>query len=259
VNLVYSSGTTNGGYPAQNNNNTFSNNNFSDWFSATLTNYAINVAGASSDWTISNNSFYQTTTRTYTATAAADIGAIAVASTANGYNFTITNNFIGGTAPNCGGGPLTYSGGTTGAPTLRFIRFNTATGAFSNINNNTISNISVTTASTSTSSGLITHLNGNANINGNTLGSMTTTGNISFIFTGTATTPFFLPVSIGTGATPSTVVANNNQIGGINVSASSTGAVSFRVMYAQPVAGSKVTFSGNTIGSPAVPNSIQHG
>ncbi|MFM8372281.1 MAG: hypothetical protein ACKOCO_07830, partial [Bacteroidota bacterium] len=257
VNLVYSSGTTTGGFPAQNNNITFSNNNFRDWFSATLTNYAINVAGASSDWTISNNSFYQTATRTYTGTSAVDIGAIAVTSTANGYNFTITNNFIGGSAPNCGGGPMTYTGGTTGALTPRLIRFSSAAGIFSNINNNTISNISVTTASTSTSSGLITHLNGNANINGNTLGSMTATGNISFVFTGTSTAPFFLPVSIGTGATPSTVVANNNQIGGINVSASSTGAVSFRVMYAQPVAGSKVTFNGNTVGSPTVPNSIQ--
>ncbi|MFM8489781.1 MAG: hypothetical protein ACKOCH_25880, partial [Bacteroidota bacterium] len=58
VNLVYSLGTTTGGFAAQNNNITFSNNNFRDWFSATLTNYAINVAGASSDWTISNNSFY---------------------------------------------------------------------------------------------------------------------------------------------------------------------------------------------------------
>ncbi|MFM7402182.1 MAG: hypothetical protein ACKO4W_14905, partial [Bacteroidota bacterium] len=132
---VYSSGTTTGGFSAQNNNITFSNNNFRDWFSATLTNYAINVASASSDWTISNNSFYQTATRTYTGTAAVDIGAIAVASTANGYNFTITNNFIGGTAPFCGGGPMTYTGGTTGTPTPRLIRFSSAVGAFSNINN----------------------------------------------------------------------------------------------------------------------------
>ncbi len=255
TNLVYSSGST-ATYNVQNNNNTFSNSTFRNWFSATLTNWAINIAGGNSDWTINNNSFFQTATRTYTGTSATDVGAIAVASTTNGSNFTITNNFIGGSAANCGGTPMTYTGGTTGTITPRFIRFSSSVGAYSNINNNTIANISVTTSSVSTSSGLITHLNGNVNINNNTLGSMSATGSITFSLAATSTAPFFLPISVGTGTTASTIVANNNQIGGITVSTTSTGAVSFRIMYAQPVAGSKVTFSGNTIGG-TVANSIQ--
>ena len=99
VNLVYSSGTTTGGFPAQNNNVTFTNNNFLNWFSATSTNWAIIVAGASSDWTITNNSFYQTVSRTFPDTPATHIGAISITTTANGFNFNISKKFTCAVVP----------------------------------------------------------------------------------------------------------------------------------------------------------------
>ncbi|MBU6342332.1 MAG: hypothetical protein KGS48_12620, partial [Bacteroidetes bacterium] len=259
LNLIWATGTTTNGYNNLNNNNTISNCTLHDWFSASSTTAgaAINIVAGCSDWTITGNSFYQTATRTFTMTSATDQGAIFVASTVFGQNFTITNNFIGGTAPLCGGTPWTWTGGATGTPTPRLIRFSVSNGLpLSNISNNTIANIAITTSSTSTSSSLISHLNGNVNISNNTLGSQTATGNVTFTLAATSTAPFFLAISSGTGANPSTINITNNNIGGITVSTNSTGAVSFRVIYSQPVAGSNVTISNNLVGG-TVANSIQ--
>jgi len=127
---------------------------------------------------------------------------------------------------------------------------------FSTISGNTIQNIAITTATTNNLSGLISHVSGNANITNNTLGSQTTTGNVTAIFTNTTAGVFYLPIGFGLGATPCTVNVTNNNIGGITVNNSSTGSVSFRLIYGQPVAGSIINISNNLIGG-TVANSIQ--
>ena len=148
TNLIYCAGNTSD-YGSMNNNVTVSNNNIHDWFNAssTTSSAAINIASGASDWTITGNSFYQIATRTFTMTTATDQGAIHIASATFGVNFTISNNFIGGTAPLCGGTPWTWTGGTTGTPTPRMIRITTSNGAFNNITGNTISNLAITTTS----------------------------------------------------------------------------------------------------------------
>ncbi|MBK9105729.1 MAG: proprotein convertase P-domain-containing protein [Saprospiraceae bacterium] len=256
-NLIYASGTTTS-YAVQNNNITISNNTIHDWFNATSTtaSAAINVVGGASDWTITGNSFYQTTTRTFTMTTATDQGAIFINSAVFGTNFTISNNFIGGTAPSCGGTPWTWTGGTTGTPTPRLIRFAAALGAFSNISNNTIANLALTTSTTNNGSSLIAHISGNININGNTLGSQSTTGNITFTLANATAGVFFLPIGFGTGAVPCTINITNNNLGSITAATSSTGSISFRVIYGQPAVGSQVTINNNLIGG-TVANSIQ--
>lgn len=258
TNLFYCSGSTTT-YPIGNNNDTISNCNLHDWFNATSTTAgaAINIIGGASDWVITNNSFYQSVSRTFTMTTATDQGAIFVASTNFGVNFTINNNFFGGSAPLCAGAPWTYTGGATGTPTIRMIRFSTAIGLpFSSISNNTIANIDITSSSTSTAHGLITHLNGNVNINNNLIGSMSALNNIKFTLASTSTAPFFLPISLGTGASLSKIRVQNNSLGGITVATNSTGSVSFRVLYAQPPALSTLNISNNTVGG-TVANSIQ--
>ncbi|MFN0174063.1 MAG: beta strand repeat-containing protein, partial [Saprospiraceae bacterium] len=258
TNLVYATGTTTT-YNSQNNNNTISNSLLHDWFNASSTTAgaAINVVTGCSDWTITNNSFYQSVSRTFTMVSATDQGAIHINSTVFGFNFTITNNFVGGSAPLCAGAPWTYTGGATGTPTPRLIRISTSIGSpFNTISNNTIRNIAITSSSTSTAHSLISHLNGNININNNTIGSQSALNDITFTLASTSTAPFFLPISTGTGASVSMINITNNNFGGINVNTSSTGAVSFRVIYAQPPALSKVTVSGNTIGG-TVANSIR--
>ncbi len=257
TNLIYASGNTID-YTSQNIGNTITNSTFHDWFnaSATVASAAINIVGGASDWTITSNSFYQTAARTFTMTTNTEQGAIFVTSS-TGNNFTISNNYIGGSAANCGGTALTWSGGTTGTPTIRLIRFSTGLGATSTISGNTIANIAFTTSSTSTSHGLLHHQNGNVNITNNTIGSSTATNNITFTLASTSVSPFFYPLGFALGALASNINLNGNSIGGITVSTSSTGSISFRILYGQPVAGCVVTLNNNNVGG-TVANSIQH-
>ena len=257
TNLIYCSGNT-ADYASQNLSNTVSNCTIHDWFNASSTTLsaAINIVGGGSDWTITGNSFYQSVTRTFTMVTATDNGAIAITNTLFGTNFTISNNFIGGSAPLCGGTPWTYTGGVTGTVTAKMIRLTASVGAFSNITGNTIQNISITSATTNNLSGLISHAGGNVNITNNTLGSQTLTGNVTFTTTNASAGIFFLPIGFGLGAAICNVNITNNNIGGITVANSSTGGVSFRVVYGQPVAGSLVNISNNLIGG-TVANSLQ--
>jgi hypothetical protein len=82
-----------------NDNNTISNCNIYNVFSASIADAFIKIDLGNSAWTINNNRFYQTATRTYTTGAVVhrvmwitpNVGGLVSAS-----NFTITNNFIGG-------------------------------------------------------------------------------------------------------------------------------------------------------------------
>lgn len=257
LNLIYVSGT-NTSYLIGNNFNTVSNCTLHDWFNASSTTAgsAINIVTGASDWTINANSFYQTASRTFTMTSATDQGMIFIASTTFGINFNITNNYLGGSAATCGGTPLTWTGGTTGTPTPRLIRFSSAIGGFSNITGNTIRNLAITSASTSTAHSLISHLNGNVNISNNTIGSQTAVNDINFTATSSSTSPLFYVIGAGTGATISKININNNNLGGITVTNTSTGTVSVRMIYSPAVAGCEISVNNNLVGG-TVANSIQ--
>ncbi|TSA27959.1 MAG: hypothetical protein D4R67_05050, partial [Bacteroidetes bacterium] len=249
ANLIYASGTT--GFP--NSTNTVSNCNLFNWFlvSTTSQTSAINLLTGSSDWTITGNSFYQTATRTYTSSGV--VSAIAINNAVNGYNFAVTNNFIGGSASSCGGTAMTLSA-TTGTPAYDLIYITTAYGTASTIQGNTVSNIAMTTANTGYF-GFIYHINGNINILNNTFGSQTATGNITVTNSGTSTTPVFCGILTGGGGAYSTINVTGNTLGGISISTSSTGATAFRIVYSQAVYGSILTISNNSIGG-TVANSI---
>jgi hypothetical protein len=105
VNCVYGSGTSTT-TATYNSGNTISNNNIFNYFSAASSHNGISLTTANTEYTITGNSFYQTATRSTTAT----VSAILLSSTVNN-GFVITNNFIGGTAPNAGGSAMTYIGG----------------------------------------------------------------------------------------------------------------------------------------------------
>ena len=84
-----------------NNNNYVLNNNFYDIYS-----HMIHLSGSNDTWTIIGNSFYQTDTVLVNFSSAS---AIKIYET-NGFsnsNIIISNNKIGGSAPNCGGTPWT--------------------------------------------------------------------------------------------------------------------------------------------------------
>ncbi len=241
-------------------NNTIRNCNIYNFFSATSDNYGIYLNGGSSAWIITGNSFYQTATRNTTASSA-DLICIRIANTGSGNNFTISNNYIGGTAPLCGGGRMTM----TGNGTFKGIRFAGGLGTASTISNNTIGNIEFTTGNTDINS-LIYHSDGNLNITNNILGSQTITnsiianstiaaalysgvrrsGNISVIFAGGA---------IGEPVLTSGVVnVTNNNIGGIQGNRIGAGDMELRMIDVEN-SQLQISITGNIVGGN-VTNSI---
>jgi hypothetical protein len=254
-NLVYSSGSTTSVATA-NSNNVISNCNIYNWFYASGDNRGIYLAGGTTDWTITGNSFYQTASR---ALGSGYITApIYIVNTASGNNFTITNNYVGGSAPLGGGGAMTY----TGAGVMRLFYLSTASSVPNSIQGNVFKNISFTTSSASTSQSCISVLNGAyniGNVSGNTLGDPALTNSIAF--TGSGTSAVFCGMLMGTGTTTlGAFNIQNNVIAGIAIGG--TGTTNVRGISVQqsatPTAASVWTVSNNTIGSTSVANSISN-
>jgi len=248
---IYAVGST--GTTAQNNSgNTVSNCNIFNFYDPTTLVAGINLDGGNTDWTITGNSFYQTASR---AAAANQLWPIYCNNPSSGNNFTITGNFIGGSAPSAGGAAWTTTG-TSAAYQFQGIRLNVGTTTASSVQGNTIRNIVWTSSNNSSAlpavwTGIYVNA-GSANIGtvaGNTIGSGTGTGSISVTTSGTGGTTF------GIGSTSSgTVAIANNTIGSItaNGSTSTTGT---SIVGIQVTAGTN-TISGNTIGSTTTANSL---
>ncbi|MGI9158292.1 MAG: beta strand repeat-containing protein, partial [Saprospiraceae bacterium] len=206
------------------------------------------LAGGNSDWNITGNSFYQTATRSTTGT----VNAFQSSSTLNN-NLNVSNNFIGGSQPNAGGAPMTYIGGTI----YRGFQISTTNSTFSNFNNNTFQNISVTSTSTSSAQSLISILNGRINCNNNTIGSQTTNNNVVFSLSGSAAR--LQAIIAGTGATPELTNINGNTIGGMALQvtgAPATVPAFFPISVQGTTAGQNFTVNNNVIGSATTANSV---
>ena len=78
---------------------TIDNNKIYNFINLSSSSYGINIGNYSSDFTITNNSFYETGS----ASSAAGIYQIINVNSLNGSKFNISNNFIGGNAVNSGG------------------------------------------------------------------------------------------------------------------------------------------------------------
>ena len=260
TNIIYSAGSAG----KDNSNNTISNSVIQDFFAASAACNGIFMGAATTDWTISGNSFFQTASRTFSSINARMI-AIYLDNNATGNNTQILNNKIGGTSANCGGTALTLLEGTFSAIK---IQGNPAASTPTVILGNTIANIALTTTSTSVNP-LIYHVDGAANILSNTIGNQSTNGNIRFssptVFTAPSTAPILTGIMAGgalTGGLPEATIGGsvnilNNTIGGITVTAISLGAPEFRgIDVGQVFCTFAVT--GNTVGSLTVANSISN-
>ena len=107
-NGVYSTGQ----YPNPtlwNSGNAVSNCNIFNFYGSAPS--GIHIASGNTDWTITGNSFYQTTPRSGATGNPHSAIAIDHGFDAGGNNYVVTNNFIGGSAPNAGGTPWTLAGG----------------------------------------------------------------------------------------------------------------------------------------------------
>ncbi|MFZ4400321.1 MAG: beta strand repeat-containing protein [Bacteroidales bacterium] len=253
LNSIYSLGTSG----ADNKFNTISNCNIYNFYRSYACNpIGIGLGAGNNAWSILNNSFYQTSVRNPTAANGFNIIIIS-----SGENHNISGNFIGGSAPLCGGTPFTINGLAL-ANFIYAIRITSATSATSinNIQGNTIANISLQaycTASGTRFAGVLSSA-GIANIGtitGNVLGSNSTTGSIVYTSgnsTGTFSTSLMgLYISGGSG------IIQNNVVGGITINAStaSTATVSFYGIYAQGSGTNLI--SNNIVGNNTVSNSIQ--
>ncbi|MCX6160767.1 MAG: GEVED domain-containing protein, partial [Ignavibacteriae bacterium] len=250
---IYNSGTSTS-IPQYNSNNVVTGCNIYNYFvdAATLTG-GIYLNTANTDWIITGNSFYQTATRTVNM--AATYSAIYNNNSANNNNNQITNNYIGGSAPLCGGTPMTYSG--PGAYTFYGIQAFVNVLAPTNITGNTIKNINL---STSPVSGISTFFKaiyaqtGWINVNNNIIGAPTGNDNI------TLTTNFtFGSYTIAIIQHNGFGSVNNNTMGSITFNGTSTGTSDgyYGISYSNTNNGYTYSINNNLIGSLSTANSIQ--
>ena len=232
---------------------TISNNNIYNFWNATASSYAIMLGDNTTDFTITGNSFYETTSLVPTGTFIYQMIRIYTASTA-GNNFVISNNYFGGTASQCGGTALSL--GTTGtvqSVTLDPIRIGAGTVTASSIQGNTITNISFKSSNAEPFRAIYA-VGGNLNIGtitGNIIGDMSTTGSILLTATAaTANSHGIYSTSAGT------LSISNNTFGSITVANSTaTNAHNFYAVN-QTATAASLTVENNIIGSTTLANSI---
>ncbi|MES2559019.1 MAG: T9SS type A sorting domain-containing protein [Bacteroidota bacterium] len=252
--IIYSTGTTTT-TAHFNSHNAITNNNIYNFWSATTENNAFKISSGSTDWIMSGNSIYQTSPRVATAALQQYIWNNN-ASTAN--NHVMSNNYIGGSAPLCGGTAWTVTS-TTG---YRF------TGAYLNggaggpftYSENTFANINITTGTTAyaTIPGVFNGVwlvGGFTNVTNNTFGSMST--NNSIVVTSSVTNNLIVP--IGATGTPAGVInIKNNNIGGITTigSTASIGSNIYGIGITTSTATTTYNIDSNTIGNTLADNII---
>ena len=244
-----------------NSNNTISNCLIHDFYAPAGGNpIGVGLFSGSTGWTISGNSFYMANTMSPTVAVGYNVIFIAA-----GDGFNILNNYIGGSAANCGGTPWTLNGNGTPPTIANFIyAIRITTGALtinpSTVQGNTVANIVLYTNPTAASiffTGLLS-VAGIQNVSNNTIGSATGTGSIS--------------ITVGNGAYASTYEGidfrgmygnvTNNTFGSFSITgaaaSTSTYALTVRPISVTPtVQNGIVSVSGNLAGSLTTANSIQ--
>jgi hypothetical protein len=189
----------------QNRANEITNCNIFDWFSQS-DNSGIFLDAGNSEWSLSNNSFYQTTYRlTHNVSKFSAINISCV----TGKNFTVSENHIGGNAPLCGGN--TYA--LRGSMIFSGIMLKTDTIGVSSIQGNTISNLNFEIEGFDPFYG-IECISGNANIgtvSGNVIGNDTGQSSIE------VSTPIGTSRGISFNGNVSNSIISNNVIGSMRI------------------------------------------
>jgi hypothetical protein len=250
---IYSAGTT--GF--ENSNNTIINNKFFNFGNADRISSAIYIKEFSNSFIINGNHFFQP------ATAPSSSYALYYIKIDTGYDYTITNNYMGGTDTYCGGTAPTLNFSQSGNLSFCPIYLSVGKDYPTNIQNNTIQNLNISCADPSFSAIYVAA--GAVNINGNTIGSATTAQSIKINSSNQndAKTTYVIKIK---GA--DNVYIKNNIIGGI--STSSTNYSKPHSLYAiykgltfltatnttLTTAAGNLTVTGNTIGSESVSNSM---
>jgi hypothetical protein len=259
-------GNSTGTFAQYNNNVMLLNNNIHDWFLLNgASQFGLNIGVGNSGYTISGNSFYQTSARTETVNGAS-IRAINInntSTTGSNGGFVITNNFIGGSASGANGADMVL--GVAGGVSETFVAMNIVTGLIPNsIQNNTIRRIDFTTCTPAAAATVWSMINlgqgihNVGNIAGNTIGDGATTGSLKItINAGGAVNSFLAGIFCGTVTGSYNI--QNNTIAGITIAGTTTlGGIIPQWIQVQGAPSATTVISGNTIGSTTTANSIQN-
>ncbi len=229
-----------------------SNNNISDYFSATIASAGISIGPNNSTWTISANRLFQSASRS--STAVVTHRGIFIDNTA-GIGFTINDNIIG-FANASGTGSTIYT--SIDDTKYAAIDLNLNTSSTHNLQGNIISGISFSSTppagfSNSNFYGIALN-NGIYNIGtttGNTIGAATGTGAITITSLNTNT---ILGTGIYIFSGTGTINCQNNNIGSITMNVPASGN---EIFYGFVGFGTRITtVSSNTIGSTSTASSI---
>jgi hypothetical protein len=246
VNTIYSYGTAG----KSNNGNTIKNNNIYNFTKQSSASNGIYLYSNSSDWTIDGNSFYETTS--FASTGTVTYNAIKINNT-NGNNFSIVNNYIGGSDAQCGSTAWTKTNSRSNVFNGIYLKVGTSTA--SSVQNNTIKNFSWNNSSSGSWSAI--------NINSGAVDIGTTTANKIGDTTGTSS--IYLSNSSITSSGTSygiyvnstgTVNIKNNLIGSIKTATSGSVSYSFIGIYKTSGIAGNIEIADNKIGSIGTPNSI---
>ena len=237
---VYSAGTT-----AKENSQNSIDSNFIFNFHTSTGAAGVYFTSNTTNCSVSNNHFYQTTNRSVSGS----YYGIYLSNT-TGY-FQVLNNYIGGTGPYCTGLPTKFSGSVI----LQAIYIASSATAISSIQGNHISNIEISTTSTSIVQALLYAQAGKlfiGNVIGNVFGDDLINASINYTSTPSSTT--FSVIGYGTG-TFDTVLVKNNIMAGITLAG--TGGMSLRCI---DITGStaKNIIDGNIFGSLTTANSLNN-
>lgn len=257
--LVVSNGTSS--YP--NSNNTIDNCKLMNCYGSGNPANSIYLYTGSNAWTISNNSIYQTSTRTSTGSSTRQFPI--VVNDPSGTNFLISGNYIGGTDVLCGGTPMTLHTTTTSTQNIFYgIQLAVGTAVASVVSNNTIRNITLTTIPANGTSvfpfiGILLS-SGSANITNNTIGATTGTNSIIINHNGTVLTSTYGLFADGMQLSPTgTCSISNNNVGSITIAGTTTATVVHRIrgilLVGTPSA--DVNVSNNLFGSNSTAGSLQ--
>lgn len=220
LNSIYSLGTS----AKENSANTISNNNIYDFLNKTAASNGVNLSTNSTAWTISGNSFYETTQFNTDGGTGANFAYTAININNNtGVNFTVSNNFIGGnSALATGTWEKSYTGAAGNALSsnnqFSGIAINAGIGTASSIQGNTIKGfnwINSGNYTTGSFNGLLL-LGGTLNVGttlGNTIGSPTTANAIKY----TAADGMVNGIQINAAAATGIIRVENNLVSNITL------------------------------------------
>ncbi len=253
MNIIVSNGTTTSA-ARYNSGLVISNNEIFNFYASGATGTGVLLLNGTTAATISGNSFYQTSTRT---PGAATVIAMIYVNTALANGIVISGNYLGGTAPNCGGTPFTVNGSASNC--IYPILFGaTGTTTASSVDGNTIGNIWLTTtpsASGTSYFGGINVVSGLVNVGsttGNTIGNTTSNANILVTLNGNISNLLVRGIDYrGRGD------IRNNTIGSIRINGNNNQTVRLECISYVSVPVSTTNITNNTIGSTTTANSLE--